>query len=231
MYPFLFLDLDNTILDFDRAEHIALSKTLRTLGIAPSDAVCGRYHQINKLHWEMLERGELTRAQVITGRFAALFRELGADADPALCAEIYEENLAQGHYFLPGALEALHALRKGHRLYLASNGTARVQAGRLESAGIGPLFDGIFVSQEIGADKPSAAYFERCFARIPGFDRTGALMVGDSLTSDMLGGQNAGIATCWVNPRHLPRRPDIRVDYEIAALAELPALLDTPAAV
>lgn len=227
MYTFLFLDLDNTILDFYKAEHIAVAKTLAAFGIDPTDAVCTRYSQINKLHWEMLERGELTREQVITDRFGMLFRELGVKADPAACAQMYEGNLSQGHYFLPGAQEALEQLSRKYRLYLASNGSARVQAGRLESARIGKFFEGVYISQEIGADKPSAVFFERCFARIPGFDRRKAIMVGDSLTSDILGGQNAGIATCWVNSGHAPRRPGIRVDYEIESLPQLYPLLET----
>ena len=106
------------------------------------------------------------------------------------------------------------------------SGTAKVQAGRLASAGIRPFFQEVFISQELGANKPDRAYFEKCFARIPGFDRNKAMIVGDSLTSDILGGQNAGIATCWVNPRHLPRREDIRVDYEIEALSQLENLLE-----
>lgn len=225
MYEFLFIDLDETIFDFYKAERIAVSKTLQALGIMPTDTVCARYSQINKLHWEMLERGEIDREQVQTGRFAMLFEELGAEADPAVCARQYESNLAVGHYFLPGAEEALAVLAKKYRLFLASNGTSTVQAGRLKSANISHYFENIFISQEIGANKPSRAFFDRCFAQIPGFDKSKALIVGDSLSSDILGGQNAGIATCWVNPRHAPVKAGIRVDYEIESLAALEGLL------
>lgn len=226
MFEYLFLDLDDTILDFHKAERIAVGKTLATFGVDPTEEVCARYSQINKLHWQMLERGEITRRQVVVGRFAMLFQELDVDGDPALCAQRYEELLSQGHYFMPGALEAVRKLSKSYRLFLASNGTAKVQAGRLKSAGIGPYFEKIFISQEIGADKPFPAYFERCFAAIDGFRRDRAMMVGDSLTSDILGGKNAGIATCWVNPGHGAPRPDIVPDYQIGALSELTDLLD-----
>lgn len=226
MLEYLFIDLDDTILDFKKAEHIALSKTFRHFGLEPTDAVCARYSAINRSCWERLERGEWTRAQVLVGRFGLLFQEKGIAADPAECAAVYEGNLSVGHYFLPGAEEALKVLSQKYQLYLASNGTARVQAGRLDSAGIRPYFTEIFVSQELGANKPSREYFDRCFSRIPGFDPKKAMIVGDSLTSDILGGQNAGITTCWVNPTCAPRREGIRVDYEIAALAELPALLE-----
>lgn len=227
MFEYLFLDLDDTILDFQKAEHIALSKTLRSFGLEPTETVLKRYNLINKAHWEALERKELTREQVLVGRFQVLFEEMGIAVEPVSVARAYENNLSIGHYFLPGAEEAVEALSKKYKLYLASNGTAKVQAGRLKSANISRFFEEVFVSQELGANKPSLEYFEKCFARIPGFEKAKAIIVGDSLTSDILGGQNAGIATCWVNPHHKPRREDIRVDYEIEALSQLEDLLES----
>lgn len=226
MLEFLFIDLDDTILDFHKAERVALAKSLEAFGIAPTEAVCARYSQINREHWQRLERGELTREQVLLGRFAALLTELGTAAPAEQIAAAYERNLSVGHYFLPGAEEALEALHGTYKLYLASNGTARVQAGRLESANISRYFENIFISQLLGANKPSRAFFDRCFAEIPGFSRDRAMVVGDSLTSDILGGINAGIATCWINPSHAAGREDIRADYEIESLARLPELLE-----
>lgn len=223
MIEFLFLDLDDTILDFQKAERLALAKTLESFGLPPTDTVLARYHEINREHWERLERKELTRQQVLVGRFAALLAEMGLSAQAEQVARAYEENLSQGHYFLPGAEEALQSLSKKYKLYLASNGTARVQAGRLKSAGIIPYFQEIFVSEEMGYNKPDPAYFDACFARIPGFRKDRAMMVGDSLTSDILGGIQAGIATCWVNPRH--KTGSIRPDYEIERIVQLEALL------
>ena len=226
MFEFLFLDLDDTILDFQKAEALALSKTLREFGLEPTEHVLKRYNLINKAHWEALERKELTREQVLVGRFQMLFAEMGITVEPVSVARAYEDHLSIGHYFLPGAEEAVKSLSKKYKLYLARNGTAKVQAGRLKSADISKYFEAVFVSQELGANKPSLEYFERCFARIPEFDKTKALIVGDSLTSDILGGQNAGIATCWVNPHHKAGREDIRVDYEIEALSQLEELLE-----
>lgn len=225
MIEFLFLDLDDTILDFHKAEHIAIGRTFETMGLSPTDEVRSLYSRINKRHWEMLERGELTREQVLVRRFEVLFRELGLEVDGVKCARTYERFLGIGHYFLPGAQEAVEALSQTYRLFLASNGTASVQAGRMTSAGLYPYFERVFVSQEIGFNKPSKAYFEACFAQIPGFDREKCLMVGDSLTSDILGGINAGIKTCWVNPDH-KEHGAIRPDHEIEALAQLPGLLE-----
>ena len=227
MIEFLFLDLDDTILDFHKAERIAIAKTIRDFGVEPTEEVLGRYHVINKWHWEQLELGKLTRAEVLENRFKALFAELGVDVDAAQVARIYEKNLGTGHWFLPGAEEAVDALHKKYRLFLASNGTASVQKGRMTSANLYRFFETVFVSQEIGHNKPSKAYFDACFARIPDFDPEKCLMVGDSLTSDILGGINAGIRTVWVNPTHAPGRADIVPDYEIEGIHQLEALLET----
>ena len=227
MIEFLFLDLDDTILDFHKAERIALSKTLEAFSLEPTEQVLGRYHLINRLHWEKLERKELTRDQVLTGRFQVLFEELGHTVEPGAVAKAYEHNLGLGHYFLPGAQEAVEQLHQKYRLFLASNGTASVQHSRLTSAGLYPYFEKVFVSQDIGHNKPSKEYFDACFSQIPGFDPEKALMVGDSLTSDILGGIQAGMKTCWVNPNHQSPREDIPADYEIESITQLEALLET----
>ena len=227
MIEFLFLDLDDTILDFHKAERIAISKTIREFGVEPTEAVLQRYHVINKWHWEQLELGKLTRPEVLVNRFDMLFRELGTTVDAAVCAKTYEKNLSIGHWFLPGAEETVDYLSKHYRLFLASNGTAVVQKGRMTSANLYRFFEQVFVSQEIGHNKPAKAYFEGCFARIPGFDPEKAMIVGDSLSSDIQGGINAGIKTVWVNPGHMKNETSVRPDYEIEALHQLPALLES----
>lgn len=227
MFKILFLDLDDTILDFHKAERIAIAKTIREFGVEPTEDVLTLYHHINKRHWEMLERGELNRDQVKVRRFGALFQELGLNVDAPACALAYENSLSIGHYFLPGAEKAVESLRKKYRLFLASNGTAKVQAGRMTSANLYRFFEKVFVSEQMGCNKPSAAFFEACFAQIPDFDKASAMMVGDSLTSDMKGANNAGIAACWVNPNGAPRPADIHIDFEIKALSELEGLLNT----
>ena len=225
MIEFLLLDLDDTILDFHKAERIALSKTIRQFGVEPTEEVLNRYHQINKWHWEQLELGIMTRAEVLVNRFGALFQELGIDVEPAACAKSYEHNLSIGHYFLPGAEEAVKRLHENYRLFLVSNGTATVQRGRLTRAGLYPYFEQVFISQEIGLNTPDKAFFDRCFDRISGFAPDRALMVGDSLTSDIKGGVNAGLTTVWVNPEHKDCG-DIHPDYEIERLYQLETLLE-----
>ena len=227
MIECLLLDLDDTILDFRRQEHEAIEKTLRSFGLEPDEVVLERYSRINQDHWQRLERKELTREQVLVGRFETLFREYGMEIDPVCCARTYENNLSMGHYFLPGAREAVERLSKKYKLYLASNGTAHVQAGRLKSADISHFFQDIFISQSMGANKPDLLYFERCFARMPGFTPQTTLMVGDSLSSDILGAKQAGIPACWVNPQGKPHPEHLCPDYEIQSLSQLEALLET----
>ena len=225
MIEFLFLDLDDTILDFHKAERIAISKTIREFGVEPTEEILDLYHGINKWHWEQLELGKLTRTEVLVNRFGVLFEKLGREVDAPKCAKTYEYNLSQGHWFLPGAEEAVDALSKKYRLFLASNGTATVQKGRMTSANLYRFFETVFVSQEIGHNKPSKEYFDACFARIPGFDREKAMIVGDSLSSDIKGGVNAGIKTVWVNPEHKDCG-NIKPDYEIEYLSQLEVLLE-----
>ena len=136
MVEFLFLDLDDTILDFHKAERIAIAKTIRDFGVEPTEELLTRYHVINKWHWEQLELGKLTRKQVQEERFHVLFRELGREVDGERIAKVYMENLSIGHYFLPGAEEAVMDLHKKYRLFLASNGNASVQKGRMTSANL-----------------------------------------------------------------------------------------------
>ena len=174
------LDLDNTILDFDTAERAAITKTLRTLGIEPTDAIAKRYSEINLMFWEKLERGEIKLLESLYGKYS---------------------------------------------LYICSNGSKKVQDSRIASSGIAKCFDGIFISEELGLNKPDKRYFEACFAQIPDFKRESSIMVGDSLTSDIKGAHNAGLRSVWFNPAHKAMTGDAAPDYEIDALEKLPILL------
>ena len=221
----VFFDLDNTIFDFSKAERIALLRTLDKMGLSPTEGILSRYSEINASQWKRLERGEIDRAEVKKGRYRILFEEFGVDADPVTAAKTYEGFLGQGHYFIEGAPELLESLYGRYRLYLVTNGTTCVQKGRIASAGIAKYFEEIFISEEIGYDKPSARFFEYCFGRIPDFSKDRAVIVGDSLTSDIQGGINAGIRTIWFNPKSLVNDTDIRPDLEAGSLLEIPELL------
>ena len=226
MVEYILLDLDDTILDFKWAENQALTGTLTAFGIEPTEEICRRYREINLEYWRALERKEVTREELKVGRYRQLLQEFGKEADPAAMGDMYLQRLGQGHCFLPGALETLDILVKKYRLFLVTNGNPPVQYGRLKSAGITHYFEKLFISMEIGHNKPSVEFFDHCFANIPGFEKEKAIIVGDSLFSDIRGGINAGIKTCWVNPGHKTAPDHICPDYEIEKLADLPDLLE-----
>ena len=223
--PVLLFDLDDTILDFRKAEAIAVAKSLDELGVSYNEDVIRRYSEINQMHWEMLEEGKLTREEVLVQRFAMLFAEIGSDADAVEMRHRYENNLAIGHYFIEGAEDLLQELAGKYRLVLISNGTAVVQRGRIASAGIAPLFERVFISELLGVNKPDPEFFRRCFEDLPHFRKENCLLIGDSLTSDIRGGLNAGIPTCWFNLRGKAPREDIVPNHTIGSLSELPPLL------
>lgn len=222
----IFLDLDETILDFTKAERIALKNTLEHFGAPSGDSVLERYHDINIEHWKRLEKGELTREQVKVGRYEQLFSELGLSADASAVTRYYEGRLKIGHYFIDGAQEMLNSLFGIYRLFLVTNGSQRVQDGRIESAGIKGLFDGIFVSETVGYNKPDKRFFESCFDKIPDFSKAESIIIGDSLTSDILGGKNCGIKTVWFNKNNVENKTDIIPDYEIDSLNQIRALIE-----
>lgn len=221
----IFFDLDNTLLDFSRAERAALSKTLEALGVPPAEDLLHRYSQLNAAQWRLLEQGKLTRPEVKLRRFRLLFAEYGIPAAPGEATKIYESHLGVGHFFMEGAEELLEALAGRYRLYLVTNGTAAVQKGRIESAGLKNRFAGIFISEEVGFDKPDPAFFHYCFGQIPGFRKENAVIVGDSLTSDIKGGLGVGLRTIWFNPSHAANPTDIVPDHEIGRLLDLPLYL------
>ena len=225
MIKYVLLDIDDTILDFKKAEAIAVKKTFELMGIAADEKLIARYSEINQRQWERLERGELTREQVLVERFRILFDEIGVSAPAEMAQVTYENLLSIGHYFIDGAEELLNELYGKYELYVVSNGTAFVQDRRLKSADIVRFFKGIFISERVGHNKPAKEFFDTALGSIEGFDRECAILLGDSLTSDILGGINAGIKTCWFNPKGKAPRPDIVPDYEIKSLAEFPELL------
>ena len=158
MIDTLLFDLDNTLLDFDKAEANALTKALGEAGITVTDEMCNRYNKINLAQWKLLEQGILTREEVKLRRFQILFEEFAIDAAEEDVAGYYQRYLGQGHYFIEGAEEVLEELSKKYRIYLVTNGTLSVQTGRLESSGIKKYLQGVFISEEIGYNKPSKEY-------------------------------------------------------------------------
>ena len=223
--PILLFDLDNTILDFDSGERAALLDAFRLFRIDPTEKLLEDYHHINIKYWEKLEKGELSRIEVLEGRFDEVFRLYGIDCSGAKIQSVYEKNLGDHYDFMPGAEELLEKLHEKNDLYIVSNGCASVQSSRIAGAGLKKYFKDFFVSENIGFDKPDARFFEYCFFNIPDFDKEKTIIIGDSLTSDIRGGKNAAVKTCWLNldNRSVPT-PD-GPDFVLSSLTELPEKL------
>lgn len=228
MITTVLMDLDDTILDFHKAEQGALRKALIKIGVEPIPEVLQRYSEINESQWKRLERGELTQEQVKINRYKIFFAELGIDASPETVAKEYEHNLAFEHELVDGALELLQQLSGRYRLYAASNGTYEVQRQRIKDSGIAPYFNDFFISKKIGFHKPDPQFFAYCFSHIPDFKKGETVMVGDSLSSDIQGGIQAGLKTVWYqnNPK-VTDHGAVHPDYRIYNLSELPELLET----
>lgn len=225
MYKHVFLDMDDTLLDFLLTERDAISDTLRAFGKEPTGERIAAYSAINLETWERFERGEIPRERIFTERFERFFSRCGWTLDPAEFNEAYRMALSRGHHLVPGAKELLDYLAPKYHLYIVSNGTADTQDRRLMDAGLTDYFDQIFISGRVGSHKPEKAYFDVCFAAIPDFRREEAILIGDSLSSDILGAKNAGIASCWFNYRRKPKRDDIVPDFTILSLDELKTIL------
>lgn len=223
----ILFDLDDTLLNFHLAEKNALTKTLIHLGIEPKEETLSRYSTLNLSQWKLLEQEKITREEVKTRRYQLLFDEIGADCSAEYAAEYYENLLGVGHYFVDGAEELLRDLSKEYRLYIVSNGTAKVQKSRIKSSGITKYINDIFISQLIGFDKPNVKFFNYCFSSIPNFEKHETMIIGDSLSSDIIGGRNSGIITVWFNPAGLRNSSNITPDHEIHHLLDLIPLLQT----
>ncbi len=220
-YDTLLFDADGTLLDFSRSEHEALVAALSAFGLPTDEHVVNTYSAINDDLWKQLERGTIKKTKLRLQRFALLAEKLGISCDTAALADRYEDELATRAYILGNALEVCTVLAQQHRLYLVTNGFVKIQRGRFLTTPLRPLFKDVFISDEIGFDKPSLRYFEAVMARIPAFNASRTLIIGDSLTSDIRGGINAGIDTCWFNPEHKSAPDGMRINYIIDDLKQL----------
>ena len=227
IYKFLLFDLDHTLLDFDTAEDVALTQLLKEEGVEDIQAYKDYYVPMNKALWKDLELKKITKAELINTRFAKLFAHFGIEKDGVYLAERYQFYLSQQGQLFSGAMELLDSLiDRGYELYAATNGITYIQTGRLEQSGIAPFFKEIFISEQLHTQKPDAAFYEKIGARIPNFNKNHALMIGDSLSADIQGGNNAGIDTIWYNPHHLENKSLAQPTYEVDSYQALLELLD-----
>lgn len=225
-YDTLLLDADDTLLDFSKTEKAALENTFDEYGLTLTEEIRDIYKTINHELWSAFERGEITKETITTTRFQRVFDTVGYRVDGRTFHLDYQRELGRGYYLIDGAKELCEKLAGNYRLYCVTNGLAITQYSRLSGSGLDSYFDNIFVSEEIGYQKPNRNYFSAVFKSISRFEPSHALIVGDSLTSDIQGGKNTGIDTCWYNPSGKTAEPALKADYDIRKLDELLPILE-----
>ena len=221
-------DVDGTLLNFHAAERVAIRKCFETFALGPcSDEMLDRYSRLNALYWQRLERGEITKPELLVRRFEEFFENEGV-----ICGDVagfnadYQVRLGDTVCFNDESYELVKSLKGRVRQYAVTNGTKVAQDRKLERSGLDQLFDGIFISDVLGWEKPTVEFFDHVFARIEPCEKSEMLIVGDSLTSDIKGGNNAGIPSVWYNPSGAPNDKGVTVDYEIRDLREILEILD-----
>ncbi|PGM98570.1 YjjG family noncanonical pyrimidine nucleotidase [Bacillus cereus] len=224
-YKTLLFDVDDTLLDFQMAEKIALRMLFEEKGLLLTDEIEERYKKINKGLWGSFEKGEITRNEIVNTRFSILFKEYGEEVNGILFENNYRSYLEEGNQLMQGAFEFINQIQSEYDLYIVTNGISKTQDKRLRNAGLHSLFKDIFVSEDTGFQKPMKEYFDYVFERIPNFSPEEGLIIGDSLSADIKGGYVAGIDTCWFNPEKKSNDSEIVPTYEVHNFEELYALL------
>ncbi len=217
----LLFDADNTLFDFNACEKEALRLAFQKYGYMLEEEIYKAYSGINLDLWKQYEKGLVDRNVLIYKRFEILFDKYGFLYDVRKFEDDYQELLGMQHFFMEDAYDVIEKLHAGYDLYIVTNGVTATQLRRFHDSTIDRFMKDIFVSEQTGSQKPKKEYFDYCFERIENFDREKTLIIGDSLSSDIKGGNNAGIATCWYNPDGAINPTDIKADYEIRKLTEL----------
>ena len=225
-YSILLFDADNTLFNFDAGNRRAFSEVCRICHLPDTDELFHAYEAVNAEMWSTFDRGECTKDFLVVERFRLFLERAGLQADPVQCNKIHLSTLATNTVLLPHALEVCRTLAQTHSLYIVTNAVAAVQKARLAASDLRPYITDAFISEDAGASKPSVAYFDYVFSRIPGITRENCLLIGDSPSSDLQGANNYGIPCCWYNPRGLARPDGMRINYEIRDLPELLPIVD-----
>lgn len=223
-YTTVFFDLDNTLLDFHKAEHSAAEKLFAAFGLPNGDDIIKMYSDINLSFWKRFESGEIEKSEIFVNRFTVFTEKLNKPCDCEKMAEMYIDFLSKEHEKIEGADDILRYLKqKGYLLYATTNGHCVTQNRRIKEAGFDNFFADVFLSETIGHQKPEREYFEYILENIPETDKDRILIIGDSQSSDVLGGINIGIDTCWFNLLNEEKKYPSK--YEIRSLEEIKDIL------
>jgi 2-haloacid dehalogenase len=225
-YQWLLFDADGTLFDYDRAESRALKNTFDQLGYPFEEPYLAEYRRVNHTIWLEFEQGQIDQITLRTRRFELLFQAINVQADPYEFSPTYLANLAEGTYLIDGAVETLELLSGNFNLAIITNGLKEVQRPRFRKSAINGYIETIIISDEVGVAKPDPKIFDIAFTQMNQPAKNQVLIIGDSLTSDIQGGRNYGIDTCWFNPAGKRNDHQIASTFEIQRLAELLELLE-----
>lgn len=225
-YQTLLFDVDDTLLDFHAAEDQALRRLFASQNLSLTPKMKADYQQLNKGLWERFEQGEISREEVTNSRFGLFFSKYQKVVDSPKMEQQYRQVLNQGHQLLGNSYQIVADLAQKADLYIVTNGVSATQYQRLTESKLLPFFKDVFVSEDTGYQKPMKEYFDYVFKRIPDFKKEAAVIIGDSLTSDIKGGQGAGISTIWLNPAGKPTQPPIEPTYQISRLDQIFSILE-----
>lgn len=230
-YKYLFFDIDDTLLDFQATEKEALRALFAEQNMDLTAEDERRYKEINQGLWNAYENGKIDRDEVLNTRFSTFFMHYNLEFDGSLLERKYRSYLEQGHQLIDGAMDVILHLQPQYELYIVSNGVSKTQDRRLRDSGLYPYFKDIFVSEDTGFQKPMKEFFEYVFDRIPNYIPEQGLIIGDSLSADIKGGQISGLDTCWFNPLRKENQSGLSPTFEIQQLKEiheiLPSLVKT----
>lgn len=218
----LLMDIDDTLFDFQTSSWNALTIAFRGLGLPFTQEMWERYRVLDAGFWQRFERGEIEKSALYVDRFRVFFAEYGIAADPAAFNAAYFRELGSQRNFMPHCEQALAILHARYKIFIVTNGNTDIQKRRIAASGMARYFDRVFISEQMGCKKPDRLFYDRVFAAAGEEYRSSSVMIGDSLSSDMQGGRNAGITTCYYGKRE---NADSRCDHVIEDLLELPPLL------
>lgn len=225
-YDVLLFDADNTLFDFDAAERLAFDEFAPRFGIAPTDENYELYRKFNLETWAGIENNVAPKDRLLVLRYEKLFKALGVNADAEEANLFFLRALSTKGVLYPDTIGLLESLKKANRrLYMITNGVTEVQNGRIAATDTGKYFDEIFISENVGASKPHKAFFDYVAASVPNFSRERALVIGDSLTSDIAGANRYGLDCVWFNPNEKALPSDLKVNYIAKTLSSVASFI------
>lgn len=225
-YKVVLLDFDDTLVDFHDAEVKAYAYLMNQYNVPEEKRNYEMFKKINQAHWEAFQRGEITKAEVLSHRFIETFHHYGMAINGHEADVTFRDGLATAKIkWLEGVEAALDYLKSKYTLAIVTNGVTDTQKRRIAQTNLMSYIEHLFVSDEMGAQKPSHQFFDIVYETMPNYEKDDFVIIGDSLTSDIQGGINGGIDTIWYNHRQLENNTPITPTYTLKSMKAIDQIL------